>query len=153
MLEPNIYIMPDIVSFSIMPLAKFVVIPVVTIALGSLIRYLCDRGKSQLPVWEYFYWGPNLITSALLIAFVDFCNNIVSIEEITKDIVLSSVNSGLWIIIQFVIAATCIIGIVHKWGWKSYRGRNPSHSLWLGIIIPDIIGFIFLFLILNNSSL
>lgn len=56
------------------PEARYVVVPIITLLFANLAKYFCQ--KDSVIRRESFYWGPNIIMSAVLITFVDFSNRI-----------------------------------------------------------------------------
>lgn len=55
--------------------SKYVVVPLITIILGLVLRLICQNDKFVYSHREYFYWAPNLLTSALLVIFLDYCKH------------------------------------------------------------------------------
>lgn len=126
------------------PESKYVVVPLITIILGLILRLVCQNDKFVYSHREYFYWAPNLLTSALLVIFLDYCNHSQSVIP-NKDEYVDSVVTAfmVWFFTLFLE-----MGLIRKWGWDVVNGK-PRPSLIGGIVAPDVIGIILLYAVLR----
>jgi len=133
------------IDFLSSPIAKFFFVPLITILVGLFIKFSSVNDRCQVDNKEWFYLGPDLISAAFLLVFVELCNSVKAMSD------NSSFNSG--IITALVL---CIISIlfmplwIRKIGYKKQpimQGYN--HHFWWGIVVPDVWGLIVLFLILK----
>ena len=83
------------------------------------------------------------MTTALLLIFIDYGANV------NSD---SSKNYGnlMFTYILLLIGMTLLI---RKKGWKTNGIKEVRHAHFLGIILPDIIGFAYLYYILSVFSI
>ena len=123
--------------------AKYVVVPSISLVLSTFYRYYCQNDKYASMSWDLFYWGPNLLTTALLLIFLDYaayCNAEKTIER-SKDYG----NLMLEYLILFLIVTL----LIRKKGWKANEIDGIRHSHFWGIVLPDIIGILYLYYILS----
>ena len=123
--------------------SKYVVVPLITIILGLVLRLICQSDKFVYSHREYFYWAPNLLTSALLVIFLDYCNHS-QVMIPNKDAYVDGVMTAfiVWFCTLFIV-----IEVIRKWGWSIVAGR-PRPTLLGGIIVPDAIGIMLLYSVL-----
>ena len=136
----------DILSLLSDTNSKYFVVPSVSLALSTFLKYFCQNDKYAALSWELFYWGPNLMTTALLLIFLDYaayCN-----AEITTE---KSKDYGNLMFIYIVIVFFMML-LIRKKGWKPNSIGGVRHAHVLGIILPNIIGFAYLYYILYVFS-
>lgn len=133
----------SVISYLGKPESKYIVVPLITIILGLVLRLVCQNDKFAYSHREYFYWAPNLLTSALLVIFLDYCNHS-QIDIPNKNLYVESVITAFmaWFCTLFIV-----IGIIRKWGWFDCNGR-PRPTLLGGILVPDAIGVMLLYAVL-----
>ena len=118
------------------PLARFVLLPLLIVALGTFVKYTCQNDRHASFNRELFYWGPDLCVSGLLALIVDVSNNIGKLGDnkiygYFSTILILLLISGT---LLFVVSL-----IVRKRGWKESES-GWRYSWWGGIIIPNFIG-------------
>ena len=64
----------DFIFLLTSPEARYLVVPIITLLLANLAKFFCQKDSAISR--ESFYWGPNIVMSAILILFVDFSNRI-----------------------------------------------------------------------------
>lgn len=127
----------NIVGFLSLPVAKFVIIPVITTLLTNILKFICENDRYSHFSNDFFYWGPNLCATSLLLLFIEF----------GKGGNAEGVVNGF---IFWVVAVFSIIILVRKKGWEEDPlTKKIHHKLWCGIIWPNSIGFVQLFIVLN----
>lgn len=126
------------------PEARYLVVPIITLLLANLAKFFCQ--KDSVISRESFYWGPNIVMSAILILFVDFSNRI--LYETNKIAFSIHVMTALGICILILLG---MIAFIKVWGWEIDRYDKTKYRIgkYCGVIIPDLIGFATLYIILN----
>ena len=129
----------DLISYLIHPNAKYVVVPVISLVLSTLIKYYSQNDKYAVVSWDLFYWSPNLMTTALLLIFINFGAG-------------EKEHSGNAFAI-FLVVFLLMTLLIRKKGWVTDPSNQVKHSRIWGIIIPNIIGLAFLYYILTIFTL
>lgn len=126
------------------PEARYIVVPVITLLLANLAKYFCQKDSSISR--ESFYWGPNIVMSAILIIFVDFSNRI--LLEQNKMAFSIHVMTALGICILILLG---MMAFIRVWGWETDKYDKTKYRIgkYCGVLIPDLIGFATLYIILN----
>lgn len=132
-----------IVSFLTTSLARFFVVPIITIAIGSFLKYFCVPEQHQRFDKNFFYWGPSFIATAVLLLFVDFSTTIQNHPEELQSYCLSLVPA----LISTVFFSVLIIFVIKKYAWRYGRMSSEDVEFLPGILIPDLLGIIMLFFI------
>lgn len=133
----------DIVSYLSAPDAKYVVVPIITIVLSTFVKYFCQNDKYAVLSWDLFYWGPNLMTTALLLIFIDYavcCNSGMSPDN--------AKNYGNLLFVYFLLFIIMTL-LIRKKGWKADGTGKVRHAHVYGVVLPDLMGFVYLYYILN----
>ena len=127
------------------PLAKFFLVPLITILIGLFIKVSSVNDKFKTDTKEWFFLGPDLISAGLLLVFVELCNNLQQTSMSSTD------NSG--IVIALVLSTLSILLMpfwIRKFGYVEQPIiQGYSHHFWRGIVVPDIWGLAVLFSILK----
>ena len=135
-----------IVSFLTTSLARFFVVPIITIAIGSFLKYFFVPEQWQRFNKNFFYWGPSFIATAVLLLFVDFSTTIQNYPEELQNYCLSLVPA----LISTVFFSVLIIFVIKKYAWRYGRVNSEDVDLLSGILIPDLLGILMLFFIWYN---
>ena len=140
--------MNEIIAFIVEYLGKsssrYVVVPIITIVVNIAIKYICQNDKYNYSLREYGYLAPQLSTTALLVVFLDFCTNVHHVENAEIYSMKVIVAFLIWLIVMWVMMI-----IIRKLGWfRDFDGKIKP-TLWCGIIIPDVVGLLLLFVMLN----
>ncbi len=133
----------DILSLLSDTNAKYFVVPSVSLALSAFLKYFCQNDKYAALSWELIYWGPNLMTTALLLIFIDYGAH--------ANIGGGSKNYGN-LVFTYIILLIGMTLLIRKKGWKANGINEVRHAHFFGIILPDIIGFAYLYYILSVFS-
>jgi len=145
--------MIDIISFFTTPWAKFIVVPIITVALGSWMKANCQSNKGRRLLRNYAYCGPDLMVTAMLLAFTDVCIKLGNNGEGDMERVKNCLNNFFLMMLSCGLLSTMMALIVRKWGWNFDDTGYPFPRWWVGIILPDVIGVVSLYLVLNLSQL
>lgn len=125
----------------------FFVVPIITIAIGSFLKYFFVPEHRQRFDKSFFYWGPNFIATAVLLLFVDFSTTIQNNPDELQTYCLSLVPA----LISTVFFSVLIIFVIKKYAWRYCRSYDCEDVDFLsGILIPDLLGIIMLFFIWYN---
>jgi len=123
------------VDFIADPVARYVLIPLVTCLISLLINYSSKCDQKQYFSWEMCNWGSSLITTNLLLIITDLGQK-AQYDKIDK-VCLS--NSLVALILTILIAIGMTL-IIRK--HDLYSRINTLHT----IHIPNILGVISLFI-------
>lgn len=125
-----------------MPISRYVIIPIAIVIISNWIKYIFPNDKYARFSREAFYWGPDLITSALLTSLVDFSGSLyLGNSQLQND----THSNILFTIITFFII-TCIMSFcIRKFGWSD-ETNGMKQNLIGGIIIPDFLGIALLYI-------
>lgn len=134
----------DILSLLSDANARYFVVPTISLVLSAFLKYFCQNDKYAAMSWELFYWGPNLMTTALLLIFIDYGAN--------ANIDGGSKNYGN-LMFTYILLLVGMTLLIRKKGWKADGIKEIRHARFLGIILPDIIGFAYLYYILSVFSI
>lgn len=148
--------MIDFFIFISGPLARFVLLPLLVVVIGTCVKYTCQNDKYARFNREFFYWGPSLCVSGLLALIVDYGNNIRNmLDRRTNNDYISafsgpefmSYSSKILILVLICAFFMFVISIIiRKSGWiESETGCR--HSWWGGIIWPNLLGLALLLII------
>lgn len=133
----------DIIGYLGKTESRYVVVPLITIFFGLFLKRTCQNDKFLYSNREYFYWAPNLLSSSLLVVFLDYCNrgHVKSNSEYMDRVISAFI---LWVVTMLLV-----IWIIRTWGWQ--KGLNGKISLTIvgGILFPNIICIVLLFAVLN----
>ena len=126
------------------PEARYVVVPIITLLFANLAKYFCQ--KDSVIRRESFYWGPNIIMSAVLITFVDFSNRILYEDD--------KLSFAIHVVTALALCFLVLVGMilfVRLFGWEENPRDKMDYRITkiCGIIIPNIVGFVTLYIILN----
>lgn len=136
----------SIIGYLGQPDSKYVVVPLITIILGLVLKKTCQNDKYLYSYREYFYWAPNLLSSSLLVIFLDYCNK--KLEDKTQEYMDSLMSA----FVLWVVTLLSIIFIIRKWGWRDGLLGKPSPTILGGILVPNIICVVMLFAVLKIMS-
>lgn len=138
-------ILCDIIDFVFSPLGRIVCIPILTIFMGNIIKYLGTNDKYARVTKEMFCWAPDLVVASFILLYQNFYTNIrlgmsVDGEQIMLFLSTLFVN---------ILLSMLIITILRKFGRVSTGKRKnkineAELTLWGGIIIPDALGAVML---------
>lgn len=123
------------VDFIAEPIARYVLIPLVTCLISLLINYSSKCDEKQIFSWEMCNWGASLITTNLLLIITDLGQK-AQYDKVDK-VCLS--NSLLALLIT-ILMATIMSLIIRKHDY--HRGIYKFYTIHL----PNFIGVISLFL-------
>lgn len=135
-----------IVSFLTTSLARFFVVPIITICIGSFLKYFFVPEQFQRFDKNFFYWGPSFIATAVLLIFVDFSTTIQNNPSELQNYCLSLVPA----LISTVFFSVLIIFVIKKYAWRHGRYNSEDIEFLRGILIPDLLGVLMLFFIWYN---
>ena len=126
------------------PEARYFVVPIITLLLANLAKFFCQ--KDSVFSRESFYWGPNIVMTAILIVFVDFSNRIMS----EPDKISFSIHTMTALGLCFVILIG-MMAFIKLCGWDNDEKDKTKYRIrkWRGVVIPDLLGFMTLYIILN----
>jgi hypothetical protein len=135
----------DIIDFVFSPIGRIVCIPILTIVMGNIIKYLGTNDRYASVTKDMFCWAPDFVVASFILLYQNFYTNI-RLEAI--------VDSELTMLFFFTLFANImfsmlIITILRKFGRVSLGKRNnkindTELTLWGGIIIPDFLGALML---------
>ena len=116
------------------PNAKFLIVPLVSLIIGSIIRK-CSYKESE-SIRYFFYWGPTLASTSLLVVFFDFCS---SFKYLNGD---QQIGYTYNFVVAFIISVIWMILLpwwLKNYGWD-YNRRPKRLNIICGLVIPDVIG-------------
>lgn len=133
--------MLSVISFLSKPDSKYVVVPLITIVFGLFLKKTCQNDKYIYSYREYFYWAPNLLSSSLLVVFLDYCNK--------SKYSISYMDNVISAFVLWVITMLLVIFVVRTWGWRKDLSGKIMPTILGGIIVPNFICIVLLFAVLN----
>lgn len=138
-------ILCDIIDFVFSPLGRIVCIPILTIFMGNIIKYLGTNDKYARVTKEMFCWAPDLVVASFILLYQNFYANV------QLGAVVDSELTMLFFFTLFanIMFSMLIITILRKFGRVSLGKRknkinDTELTLWGGIIIPDFLGALML---------
>lgn len=133
----------SIIGYLAKPESKFVVVPLITIVFGLFLKRTCQNDRFIYSYREYFYWTPNLLSSSLLVVFLDYCNN----GHIKQP--ASYMDNVISAFVLWVITMLLVIWIIRTWGWRKDLYGKITPTILGGILVPNVICIVLLFAVLN----
>lgn len=122
---------------------RVIIVPILTIFLGNVVRYLGTNDQYASLTKDMFHWAPDFVVASFILLYQNMYSKIISgITPISQnDVMLFMMTLALNIFLSIMI-----IVIMRKFGRRlKNRKRNESElTIGGGIIIPNILGSIML---------
>ena len=142
--------MIDFVSLLSDQITKFVFAPLLTIVIGNALKLLCQNKNMITPWRNYFYWGPNAFSAALLISMMDICSKANKYFEAGEKLIISRYvfNNVFLLCLVFFAAFFLMYTLLRKYGWE--EDRFGYRIRWgRGVVLSNAIGFVVLYIALS----
>lgn len=138
-------ILCDIIDFIFSPVGRVVCVPILTIVMGNVIKYLGTNDRYACVTKDMFCWAPDFVVASFILLYQNFYTNI------RFGAVVDSELTMLFFFTLFanILFSMLIITILRKYGRVSLGKRknkinDTELTLWGGIIIPDFLGALML---------
>lgn len=120
-------------------LARYIFVPLVTIVIGTIIKWFSRNDRFDYSSKSLWFWGPDLITSALILLFVDCSSqfSLMATNEIDPLVLLKAFIAFILCLLYIAI----ILFLIRKKGWKETKpGVPPELKIACGLVFPNMIG-------------
>lgn len=121
---------------------RVVVVPILTIFLGNVVRYLGTNDQYASLSRDMFHWAPDFVVASFILLYQNMHSKISDVTLISKnDVILFMLTLALNIFMSIMI-----IIIMRKFGRKPKQRNRKESELTIcgGIIIPNILGSVML---------